>query len=159
MYLLFLSLLLTCKHLLLLSAPEDGHNDMEIPSSLMFESYVFVLGYKYGYVWYFGDLHVKWTDGTSSEGKLRSSFPSYPLIFPAVPTLCWGSVAFFVVVTMRKFTTAQKNAGVDSPLGKQSSNSRPQSPVWGWGTECLTLVRRTGQGVPAGVVLAVGGFR
>lgn len=50
MYLLLLSLLLTCNRPLLLSAPEDGHNDMEIPSSLMFESYVFLLGFKYGYV-------------------------------------------------------------------------------------------------------------
>lgn len=50
MYLRLLSLLLTCNRPLSLSAPEDGHNDVEMPSSLTFESYVFVLGFKYGYV-------------------------------------------------------------------------------------------------------------
>lgn len=49
----------------------------------------------------------------------------------------------------------QDHPGADSPVGKQSANNRAQSPVWGSGTECQTLDRETGQGVPPSIVLAM----
>lgn len=106
---------------------------------------------------------------------------SLSLIFPAAH-FCWGSGFFFSFLVscqnevvshstgewdilgklgLRTYQPPeaawQKDSQVQavSPLGKQSAIRRPQSPVWGSGTECLTLDRGTGQGVPPSIVLAM----